>query len=170
MSPFAADTLSTTDDAPVDHQPAAGTGTQNDAEDDPRVWPLLRHAAHAGFRYREAVGVVGQGEGHADGGLQVMAQRFPVQHRRIRVLHQPRRWVDGTGGTDADPFGRQAGLLFHLVHQQRDPANDVFVAVLPLGRDAAAINYFPVRCEDYAFDFCAAQVYSPVHRLVFCWG
>ena len=102
MSPFAGNRIDADEQPAADHDAAAHSGTEDDAED----------GAAAGGRavdrlgQRKAIGVVGEAHRAAERGLDIAAERPAVEPGRIGVLHQSGSGDDRAGNADADRSGR----------------------------------------------------------------
>ena len=112
VAPFAGQAVGPAQHAAVHGDARTGAG----AQDHRKHHGCVGTGAVGGLAQRQAVGVVGQPHGLADGGLHVTLQRHPVQAGGVAVLHDAFRRL---AARRADTHGQRlpAGRLTCLRHQ-----------------------------------------------------
>ncbi len=98
VPPLAADAARAVDDAAADDDAAAAAGAEYDAEDRMRAGSRAVH----GFREGKTVGVVGKAQRPTECRRKIGIETPPVEPRRVRVLHEPRRRRQRARHADSD--------------------------------------------------------------------
>ena len=115
VAPLPGDLVGAVVDPPADHDSAADTGAEDDAEDG--VVPLAR--AVDGLGQGEAVGVVGDSDRAVEARLEVGLEGVAVEPSGVGVLDQAGGAGDDAGDADPDGTGA-AGLRLELGDQAGD--------------------------------------------------
>ena len=98
VAPFSSDGVDAGDDPAVDHDAAADTGTENDAEN--RCGARTR--AVDGLRQGEAVGIIGEADRTLQSVFEVCIQPLADETAGVGVLHTPRRPGQSAWYADAE--------------------------------------------------------------------
>ncbi len=117
VAPFAGDGVAAGEYPPADDQAAADAG----AEDDPEYNVMAGPGPVGGLGDGEAVGVVGETHGAAEGGFEVLVQGPADERGRVGVLDHARGRRKGAGDADADA----ADLSDTLLHGSDQVGDDV---------------------------------------------
>ncbi len=111
MPPLAGDAVGAIDQVPVEGDAATAAGADDDGE---HAFRALRRAVER-FGQGQAFGVVGQADGLALGGLQILAETAAIEIGRVGVAHHAGARRHRSGRADADGhvaqrLDRAAGL------------------------------------------------------------
>ena len=157
MAPFAGNGIGAGEQLAADHDAAAGTCAENDAEHGCRAFTRAIRC----FRQRKTVGIVCDADRTAKRRLDIPAKGMAIEPGAVRILHEAGRRRDCARHAYADAAGF-ACFRFERRNEIADRGYGRLIASLRRGNALARLLHAACVQRD-AFDFRAAEVYADPH-------